>query len=207
MSTDCWQQENQKILQFYTRLVRKHALAPQSLDWGSRQSQELRFRVLSEIAPLAGTDVLDVGCGLADFLAYLRQRGLDTTYTGYDLTPELIALARRRFPEATLEVCDLLTGPQLPATFDYVVASGIFYLHRVDPIGYLHTLVERMFALCRRGLAFNTLSTRAPQPDPEEFHADPATVLDFCLQLTPRVTVRHDYLPHDFTVYLYKGSA
>jgi SAM-dependent methyltransferase len=42
----------------------------------------------------AGDRVLDVGCGPADLLAFLPE-GVD--YTGYDLNPRYIEVARRRF--------------------------------------------------------------------------------------------------------------
>ena len=34
----------------------------------------------------------------------------------------------------------------------------------------------------------------------------PLHVLAFCRTLTSRVTLRHDYLEHDFTVYLYRDA-
>src|SRR5688572_31025014 len=55
----------------YDALVARHGLSHKALDWGSRDSQELRFSVLAAIADLRGCSVLDVGCGLADFCAFL----------------------------------------------------------------------------------------------------------------------------------------
>jgi ubiquinone/menaquinone biosynthesis C-methylase UbiE len=206
MNSVCWQEDNLRIQGFYANLVRKHGLAPQALDWGSRQSQELRFQVLTGIANLSGASVLDVGCGLADLLAYLQTQGVDVQYKGIDLNAEGIVLARQRFPQHTFEVGNLLEERLAEASFDYVFASGIFYLRQVQPVPFLDAMVRAMFGLCRRGVAFNTLSTRAACREAGEFYADPHKVLDLCWQLTPRVVLRHDYLPHDFTVYLYKDG-
>ena len=71
----------------------------------------------------------------------------------------------------------------------------------------MRDLVARMFALCREAVAFNSLSTWAPDPEPSEFYADPAETLAFCRTLTTRVTLRHDYHTRDFTVYLYRAGA
>lgn len=199
-----WKSENERITEFYSKLVNNHGAKLQALDWGSQKSQELRFSILTQINKLDNASVLDVGCGLADLLEYLKSRGINVDYTGYDLTPEMIDSARQRFPYAHLEIRDLMAESKLKEQFDYVLASGIFYLRQVDPMAYLELMVRQMFTLCRRGIAFNTLSVLASEQNPDEFYADPERVLAMCLKITPRVVIRHDYLPHDFTVYLYK---
>ena len=50
------------------------------------------------------------------------------------------------------------------------------------------------------------LSAWAPVLRSDQYHADPVSVLDFCRTLTSRLALRHEYLPHDFTVYLYRVS-
>lgn len=198
--------DNEHIVTFYSRLVEKHKFAPQALDWGSQKSQEQRFSVLIQIDQLDGMTILDLGCGLADLLSYLQRNHINVNYTGYDITPAMIESACQRFPHAQLEVRDLMAQSDCQPQFDYVLASGIFYLRQVEPMTYLELMVRRMFALCRKGVAFNTLSALAPQHNPGEFYADPAQVLTMCLKITPYVVIRHDYLPHDFTVYLYRGQ-
>jgi hypothetical protein len=95
----------------------------------------------------------------------------------------------------------------LAPTWDYVIASGVFYLRQPDPDAYLREMVGRLYRLARRGVAFNTLSARAPEKSPGEYYADPAMVVGMSLDLTPSVVLRHDYMPHDFTVYLYPPAA
>jgi ubiquinone/menaquinone biosynthesis C-methylase UbiE len=199
-----WQQDNKTVVAKYSRLLSRYHLECRALDWGSRESQELRFAILCQIGPLSGSSVLDVGCGLADFYHYLQAQGIEVEYTGYDLTPAMIDAARRRFPKIRLEVRDLMATADTSSRFDYVVASGIFYLRRIEPQAYLETMVRQMFGLCRRGVAFNTLSAAASRQQSGEFYAQPGETLTRCLKITPRVVLRHDYLPHDFTVYLYR---
>ncbi len=206
MNITDWQQDNNRTVEFYSYLIHKYQFDPRAVDWGSQKSQELRFSVLVQIGQLHGTSVLDVGCGLCDLLSYLQRNGISLDYTGYDITPAMVESARQRFPHALIEVRDLMAESDPPPQFDYVLASGIFYLRQLEPMVYLELMVRRMFALCRRGVAFNTLSVFAPQHHPSEFYADPAQVLTMCLKMTPHVVIRHDYLPHDFTVYLYRGQ-
>jgi len=142
--------------------------------------------------------------GLGDLWDYLSSKGIGVFYTGYDFTPAMVAEAKGRFPSVPFEVRDILEEPDEHCRFDYVMASGIFYLRRDSPMQYLVETVRRMFGLCRIGVAFNSLSARASRRDPHEFHADPSRVLSSCLEITPRVVLRHDYLPNDFTVYLFR---
>jgi SAM-dependent methyltransferase len=198
------QAEDLRIVRYYSELLEKYGRSAQSLDWGSRRTQELRFKVLCEIGPLDGYSLLDVGCGLGDFWGYLTEKGVEVSYTGYDITPAMVSEAKRRFPAVPFEVRDLLDESDGVPRFDYVVASGIFALRQDRPMRYLLGMVRRMFNMCRKGVAFNSLSIQAPNRDPAEFNADPSKVLSSCLKITPQAVLRHDYLAHDFTVYLYK---
>ena len=204
MSVKIWKQDNKKIVEFYSGLIKQYGFDTRSLDWGSRESQESRFEILCGIADLRSKGVLDLGCGLANLREYLGERNILVQYTGYDLTPEMIVNARQRFPEDHFKVCNILEGPEPEPAFDYVLSSGIFYLRKTEPMKFMEKIVRRMFALCRMGVAFNTLSLRADWMRSDEFYADPVEVLNLCQSVTRRVILRHDYLPNDFTVYLYR---
>jgi hypothetical protein len=70
----------------------------------------------------------------------------------------------------------------------------------------MQSMIERMFALATRAVAFNSLSTWSSDQQAGEFYADPLQTVQFCRELTPWVVLRHDYHPRDFTVYLYKTA-
>ena len=57
------------------------------------------------VAHAAGRPVVEVGSGPGHVTAYLAKQGADAT--GIDLSPAMVAEARRRFPAATYEVGDL----------------------------------------------------------------------------------------------------
>lgn len=62
--------------------------------------------LLTGLAEAAGADpVADVGCGPGQVAAFLAEAGADVT--GFDLSPEMITVARQRFPSLTFEVGDL----------------------------------------------------------------------------------------------------
>jgi uncharacterized protein YceH (UPF0502 family) len=57
------------------------------------------------VAHASGRPVVEVGSGPGHITAYLAEQGADAT--GIDLSPAMVAEARRRFPDATFEVGDL----------------------------------------------------------------------------------------------------
>lgn len=67
-----------------------------------------------------GIDLLDIGCGSGLLLLLAAQRG--ARVSAIDIAPELLAVARRRVPEADLRVGGLDVLPFADAAFDVVVA-------------------------------------------------------------------------------------
>ena len=66
--------------------------------------------LLERLAALAdGTPIADVGCGPGHVAFHLAAAGGDVT--GYDLSPGMVAVARRRYPELPFEVGDLTDLP------------------------------------------------------------------------------------------------
>jgi predicted TPR repeat methyltransferase len=192
-----------RIARYYDALVERHGHHYKACDYGRRESQQVKFRVLSEVMPLAGKRILDVGCGFADYADYLGSRYGHIFYTGIDLSRQMIEEARRVHPGVPLHVANVLDGTA-QERFDVVTANGIFYLLGEDAPVLVRRLIQAMFTRASEAVAFNSLSTWAEERTPGEFHADPVEILEFCRRLTPWVTLRHDYLPRDFTMYLYR---
>ena len=203
MNREAVHQDDERNISFFSELLRTHHISPLSLNWGSRASQEMRFAVLAEVGDLVGSSLLDVGCGLGDFYDWQRRAGLGVNYQGVDLTPEIIRVAKGRFPEVDFRVGNVLE--EEIGTFDYVIASGIFYLRQSEPFEFMQRMIARLFESSRMGLAFNSLSAWCNGREAGEFYADPAQTLDFCRTLTPWVALRHDYHPRDFTIFLWRG--
>jgi SAM-dependent methyltransferase len=203
MSRSSWDEDTIKDVSYYTDLVAKHGISHRALDWGSIASQKLRFEVLAGMGNLAGASILDVGCGTGDFWGWLNEAGLLCKYAGVDVTPAMIELARLRFPDLQFDTGSISQYPG--EAFDYVFASGIFAKRTREPFEFMCEHIVAMFERCRKGLAFNSLSTWGGHAEDGEFNADPEKAMEFCRTITPRLVLRHDYLPHDFTIYMYKS--
>lgn len=193
-----------RISAYYERLIRQYGHDPRACDYGRPQTQEIKFRVLSEVMPLAGCSLLDVGCGFADFAPYLQNNFAGVAYSGIDLCPAMVAEAQRAHPQLDLRSVNLLDAT-FDRSFDVVTSNGIFYLLGEQAWPTMCAMIERMFGLATSALAFNSLSGWANDQEPGEYYPDPFQVLNFCRELTPRVVLRHDYHPRDFTIYMYKS--
>jgi SAM-dependent methyltransferase len=176
--------------------------------WGSAELQRARFDALVRACGYRGGSVLDLGCGPADLYFHLRELGLPLHYTGVDIDPRMVELARSRgAPGIDLVALDHLDHVG-PGNFDYVLASGIFqFRDPADPLYHLNIL-DQGYDISRRAIAANLLSALRPEHDKaaDELYADPATIARFAAAVTDRWTIDHSYHPHagDFTIALLK---
>jgi len=192
-----------RIANYYERLIRQYGHDPRACDYGRPESQNVKFRVLSEVMPLANRSLLDVGCGFADFATYLQQRFSGVKYSGIDLCASMVTEARRYHPNLDLRSANVLDA-SFDRSFDVVTANGIYYLLGEQAWPMMQMMIGRMFGLATSALAFNCLSDWASDQEPNEFYANPVEVLKCCRELTPWLVLRHDYHHRDFTVYMYK---
>jgi len=176
-----------------------------AVGYGSIESQQVRYSVLSEIGSFEGRDVLDVGCGFGDFFCFINRKGGHLkSYVGVDVNPNMIAIAKKRCPNAVFEVKDILEAPVVNK-FDFVIASGIFGLETPNWEEIFKKMTTRMYELSKIGVSVNFLSAFTPGKKPADSHfADPIEITDFVLRnLSTKVVLRHDYKPNDFTLYIY----
>lgn len=191
---------------WYAETVARHGFDHRGLGFRTRSSQELRFGALLALGDFAGRSVLDVGCGFGDFLAYLRDRGIEPReYAGIDICEPMVRRCRERFdsPRARFEVADVLEWEPREAP-DLVVASGIFGLDARGARARIRPTLRRMFGWARAGMAANFLSQRSLEPAEARVYVDPAEALETAFALTPSVRLDHSYLPNDFTIFLDK---
>ena len=197
-----WNNKKEKIAGYYADLISEHGHDPRACDYGRPESQQKKFRVLSDIITSDHKTLLDVGCGFADYAGFLKEKYPHIQYDGVDITPEFVEQVKQEKPELNIRHMDILSND--PGQYDIVTANGIFYLLGSDAEVVMQELVARMFALCRKTIAFNSLSVWCDDQEEGEFYADPLKTVEFCRTLSPWVTLRHDYHSRDFTIYLHR---
>ncbi|MEA2338262.1 MAG: hypothetical protein QOE82_2269 [Thermoanaerobaculia bacterium] len=200
------------IDRFYASTLASHGKTAEGVGWNSDQAQLLRFDALAHLFegnPAAST-VIDYGCGYGGFLQYLRAKGFDGDYWGYDLCKPMVKAALSEFsgdPHAHFTS----ERTELPKA-DYCVASGIFSVKLAADEAAWHdhmiATINEMAALATRGIAFNALTSYS---DPDKlrhdlYYADPLQLFDYCKRnLSRRVALLHDYKLYDFTIVVRFG--
>jgi len=194
------QSDYELLAAIYTRLQSQN-LAARRVGYEDALQQFLYFEILTAIGIPPAASVLDVGCGRGDLYAYLLARGYRGRYIGLDILPGMIEEARRRFPEAEFILGDIASA-ELEAC-DYVLACATFDYRTPNSLERWQHIIPRMFALARRGMAWNGLS--AVPEGQEHVWAQPLpSVLEMCASLSPYYTIRSDYDLLHFTAYVYR---
>lgn len=176
--------------------------------WRSKESQLMRFEVLlGEI--IDGDRILDVGCGTGDFYQHLKDSGINFSYVGTDISPELLKIAESRYKKENarfvlMDILDLEPNYRWLSKSEVVVASGIFTMRKHRSLEYLDTMISRMMALSTSVVAFNLLSSFADEIKDSSRYYSPSEVIMLITRHTHKFKILHDYMPHDFTCVLYK---
>lgn len=212
-----------KQIEYYESLLTEHGENYKALDWNSPESQKLRFEVMEDLFKVANKDkgfsILDVGCGFGDFYAYLKLKKYKCSYTGVDISPKILEVAKKRHPDARFSILDILNDP-IRDKFDYVVESGIFNIRTSEETSHLEhvkSMLLRMFELCKIGVGANFLSMAVALRmssvygikeenlnKNQYYYFKPEQIVSFINFISGRYMLMHDYHPAEFTVFILK---
>ncbi len=196
--------QRKKVLEYYSKLLEEYGYDPQSVGWGPRKGkQSLRFSVLSQIGDIANCSILDIGCGFGDLYGYLQHRKIKARYYGIDINSDLIKIGKHIYPKSKLEVRDF-EEKKFTKKFDWVFFSGISSAGCSYP--YIKKIMTEMFRICKKGLAMNFVGGIIDYKADNLFYSDPEEIYSITRSLSNRVTLRHDYAPFEFTIYVYKNN-
>jgi SAM-dependent methyltransferase len=199
-----------RINNFFTGKVKQYGLHDaRSVVWISDASMTTRFRVLAEVTDLKNKTVLDVGSGLGDLYAFLKP--FNVKYTGIELSEEMAEASKKKYQEIQV-IHDNFFSHDFSDTFQIVLCSGAFNIRYPYHDEYVKRAIRKMWNVCSEAVAFNLPSALYEDakfsPPFEEgmeiAYMNPEEILKFCKTLCPQATLRHDYLPHDFTIYMYR---
>lgn len=203
------EKDTQKVIDRYTERYQKFGYDPKTLGW-LKGKQELRFSILTSQIDLEGKSVCDIGCGFGDLNGFLRSKLQQYSYFGIDMVESLIKEANMRYANDKVHFqCGDFLKEEIPE-FDYAIASGIFNfkLEGEDNYTYIENVIRKALSLCKEGLAFDFLSDKVDYFNYEHtFHSSPEQILSIAYKYTRNVVLRNDYMPFEFSVFLFKDDS
>ena len=202
--------ESHTVIERYETRLQKHGFGEEALGWGKKGRQQLRFSVLASHWDLRGKTVLDLGAGFGDFYAFSKQLQL-REYIGIDLTPGLVSVGNEKYgtePGFTLKLGSA-TDESLFQECDVTVISGLFNfrLNSGRNNEFISTVLELAFKFSRLGVACNFVTDRVDFRDPLMHYQSPSEALEFAYRFTRNVTLKQDYMPFEYSVFLDKRQA
>lgn len=197
------QMDKKRVINRYNSRLKQFGKDIRTLASGTEERRRIRYNVLSEVGLKTENSVLDLGCGFGDFYSFLTEKQIYINYTGYDINPKLIEVAREKIPQQKFEVKDIQID-EFPV-FDFIVSSSAFNLRLIDGDNY--RFIEEILGLCyehaKCGVAIDFLSSYVDFETPDVFHYSPERVFSIAKKISKRVCLRHDYPLFEFCIYLY----
>jgi SAM-dependent methyltransferase len=207
------EKEYLELVRHYESCLERHGDSYLGVDWPKSEDVETRYRVMLDLIrrpPGSTVDLLDFGCGAAHLYGYMLSSGVEgVEYSGLDISPRFVALARQKYPGRVFYCADLLDDPAAIPPFDYVVMNGVFTERRgLDyeyMLGFFERLLAAVWARTARGLAFNVMSKHVDWERPDLFHLPfDALAQVLARSLTRNFVIRNDYGLYEYTTYVYR---
>lgn len=202
---------SKELQMHYSELFSLHGPSPQGVDWGKDEAKALlRYEKMLNVLAKSREkpSLLDVGCGYGGLYSYAMSKNIDLDYTGIDVADNMIEWAAANLSSARFIRADVLDF-QFQRSFDYVVCNGILTQKLDIPAlqmdEFAAELIRRMFSLCRRGAAFNVMTTKVNYFSNNLYYRNPAELMAWCLaEFTRHIKLDHGYPLFEYTVYLYR---
>lgn len=180
----------------------KYGDDPRSCLWDS--NVDFRYEELIRIADLNGAAVLEIGCGIGGFYDFcINDVGIQNlSYKGIDLVAGMIGLVKKKYPSAEWEVCNILEK-EPTKQYDYVILSGVFNVS--TQTSEMQEILAQAFKYCKKGMAFNFISTYVNFIDAAISYHNPQEIFSFCVEnLSRKVSMNHHYMKCDVSVFVYR---
>lgn len=202
-----------KVQNYYETCYEREGDSCRGVDWPNEQDARLRYKVMTGLfEQTSGGSVVDIGCGLGHYYAYLNETGQleHHHYTGLDISEKMIAACKHKYPNTDFLSVDLLVE-NYSKRFDYAVLNGVFTvknnLSQQDMWEFFVALIQRSFSLADKGIAFNLMSKNVDWERDDLFHVSMDELSAFLTKyLSRHFEIKHQYGLYEYTVYLYKEA-
>lgn len=197
---------------YYKEIIDKESTVARQVGWRDALAQTRRFEQLYKLVEgEASIDIADLGCGLAGFYTFLKTKTDAFSYTGYDLSTDMILGAKQTVADDSNVALKLIEDTQDIRQHDFIVLSGIFNMKRsIDDASWLEYILKQLHSIDKKstkGFAFNLLTSYSDEAfkKDELYYASPSLFFDYCKKnFSKNVALLHDYDEYDFTIIVRK---
>jgi SAM-dependent methyltransferase len=194
-----------EIVARYSKRIAEYGPTASALNVGKPDYYARQHEVHCQLMSTDVGSVIDIGCGIGSFYRFLRHRARRISYLGIDIVPEFVKAASDALPEAKF-VCRDIFKEGLPEAADHIVMCQVFN-SRFKLSNNAEVIREALrigFGGANISVSIDMLSKYVNYEEESLFYADPEQMFAYAKTLTPYVALKHDYLPHHFTLALYK---
>jgi len=184
---------------FYTSAINMHGVTPKGVNWNSKNSQEIRFKMILQMLPfnLKEFSIVDAGCGFGDFYTYALKKKKEFTYIGIDALSDMYSIASEK-TGCEILVADICTE-DIPKASYYVCSGAMNTLERFET----HLFIRKCYEASKKGFIFNILHGDKKSQTYNYFTT--AQIHEIANDLkVKKVILRDDYLDADITVGFFK---
>lgn len=200
-----------KIDKYYTDKINTYGSSHLGVDWNSNDSQELRFKILSQVLNEKNNfTILDYGCGYGALIPFLEQN-FNFSYTGFDISKEMLKNAEENYKK--LENITFTNNLENISNVNYSIASGIFNvkldISENEWENYIFETLEKINKVSNNGFSFNMLSNYSDKEFMKDYlyYADPLKIFDYCKKrFSKNVALLHDYNLYEFSIIVRKNE-
>ncbi len=182
----------------------KYGNSIETVGWGSKKDQFLRFDVLFRNVDPNDKKILDVGCGLGDCIHYLDDKTEGNyEYTGIDIAEELIFEARKNHSSKNRKFynTDIFS---IKEDFDIVIMSGAFSHKSEGILDYTYKSLRKMFDISNELVSANFLSKYVDYELEKNQHYYPEKIFKESNKFCKKINLFCDYPLYEFTIHLKK---
>lgn len=204
------------LVEHYDRCLAKHGASPSGVDWPNAADLEKRFNVMLDLCRLEKStekiSLLDLGCGFGALVDYIYKNGLDNklSYSGIDLSANMIHQAKLLHSHIDFEVRDILIDGLSANLHDYIIMNGLMTekgnITQEKMETFMADILRVTFAACNKGIAFNVMNFHVDWFRDDLFHLPFDRLVAIVLKNCSRdFVIRSDYGLYEYTVYVYKN--
>ena len=186
--------------QFYTSAIELYGTTAKGVNWHSKESQEIRFKMILKMLPekLELFDIVDAGCGFGDLYFYMHKRNkAPKNYIGIDSVLEMYSIASKQ-TGCEIIMADICKD-KIPTASYYVCSGAMNTLNSFET----HLFIRNCYETSQKGFIFNILHGDKKSDTYNYITTQEIRNIASTLHVE-KVELYTDYLQSDITVGFFK---